>query len=165
MRGEITCALRLTGQSSRLELHHSWVPLQRHHPLPQSSQLTFLRSRVPPCNSPSLKGMFTRGASLVAQLVKESTCNAGDPSSISGSERSPGEGNGYPLQYSGLENSMDCRVHRITKSQTQLSDFHTQGHVWCQPTSIQCCCSTGGLWSHTTRPKPEPCHQVFRQVT
>ena len=56
--------------------------------------------------------------SLVAQLVKESACNAGDPSSISGSERSPGEGNGYPLQYSGLENSMDCIVHGITKSQT-----------------------------------------------
>ena len=36
----------------------------------------------------------------------------------------PGEGNGYPLQYTGLENSMDCIVHRVTKSQTQLSDFH-----------------------------------------
>ena len=40
---------------------------------------------------------------------KESTCNAGDPSLIPGSGRSPGEGIGYPLQYSGLENSMDCR--------------------------------------------------------
>ena len=38
--------------------------------------------------------------------------------------RSPGEGKGYPLQYSGLENSMDCIVHGVTKSQTQLSDFH-----------------------------------------
>ena len=38
---------------------------------------------------------------------KESTCNAGDPGSIPGSGRSPGEGKGYPLQYSGLENSMD----------------------------------------------------------
>ena len=36
----------------------------------------------------------------------------------------PGEGNGYPLQYSGLENSMDCTVHGVTKSRTQLSDFH-----------------------------------------
>ena len=34
------------------------------------------------------------------------------------------EGNSYPLQYSGLENSKDCRVHRVAKSQTQLSDFH-----------------------------------------
>ena len=39
-------------------------------------------------------------------------------------ERSPEEGKGYPLQYSGLENSMDCVVHGVTKSQTRLSDFH-----------------------------------------
>ena len=39
-------------------------------------------------------------------------------------ERSPGEGKGYPLQHSGLENSMDCVVHGVTKSQTRLSDFH-----------------------------------------
>ena len=38
--------------------------------------------------------------------------------------RSPGEGKGYPLQYSGLENSKDCIVHGVTKSWTQLSDFH-----------------------------------------
>ena len=38
--------------------------------------------------------------------------------------RSPGEGKGYPLQYSGLENSMDSIVHGVTKSRTQLSDFH-----------------------------------------
>ena len=41
---------------------------------------------------------------------KESACNAGDLGSIPGLERSPEEGKGYPLQYSGLENSMDCRV-------------------------------------------------------
>ena len=40
------------------------------------------------------------------------------------SGRSPGEGNGYPLQYSGLENSMDCIVHGVAKSQTRLSNFH-----------------------------------------
>ena len=55
---------------------------------------------------------------------KESACNVGDLGSIPGLGRSPGEGNGYPLQYSGLENSMDCIVHWVTKSQTQLSDFH-----------------------------------------
>ena len=49
---------------------------------------------------------------------KESGCNAGDPGSIPGSERSPGEEKGYSFQYSGLENSMDCKVHGITKSQT-----------------------------------------------
>ena len=55
---------------------------------------------------------------------KESTCNAGDLDLILGLERSPGEGKGYPLQYSGLENSMDCIVLGVTKSQTRLSNFH-----------------------------------------
>ena len=55
---------------------------------------------------------------------KESTCNAGDLGLIPGLGRSPGEGNGYPLQYFGLENSVDLTVHEITKSQTRLSDFH-----------------------------------------
>ena len=55
---------------------------------------------------------------------KESACNAGDLGLIPGLERSPGERKGYPLQYSGLENSMDCIVHGITKSRTRLSDFH-----------------------------------------
>ena len=51
---------------------------------------------------------------------KESACNAGDLGSISGLGRSPGGGKGYPLQDSGLEDSMDC----IAKSGTRLSDFH-----------------------------------------
>ena len=55
---------------------------------------------------------------------KESTCNAGDLGSIPGLERSPGEEKGYPLQYSGLENSMDHIVHGVTKSQTRFSAFH-----------------------------------------
>ena len=55
---------------------------------------------------------------------KESACYVGDLGSIPGLGRSPGEGNGYPLQYSGLENSMDCIVHGVAKSRTQLSDFH-----------------------------------------
>ena len=49
---------------------------------------------------------------------KESAHNAGDLGSISGLERSPGEGKVYPLQYSGLENSMNCIIHWVTKSQT-----------------------------------------------
>ena len=47
----------------------------------------------------------------------------GDLDSIPGLGGSHGEGKGYPLQYSGLENSMDYIVHRVTKSQTRLSDF------------------------------------------
>ena len=54
---------------------------------------------------------------------KGSDCGAGDLGWISGLGRSPGEGKGYPFQYSVLENSMDYVVHEVTKSQTQLSDF------------------------------------------
>ena len=55
---------------------------------------------------------------------RESACNAGDLGSIPRLGRSPGEGKGYPLQYSGLENSTDFIVHGVTKSWTRLSDFH-----------------------------------------
>ena len=55
---------------------------------------------------------------------KESTCNAGDRGLIPGLGSSPGEGKGYPFQFSGLENSMGFIVHGVTKSQTQLSNFH-----------------------------------------
>ena len=63
---------------------------------------------------------------------KESTCNVGDLGSIPGFRRSPGERKGYPLQYSGLENSMDCIVHRVAKSGTRLSEFHLyqKGELW-----------------------------------
>ena len=61
---------------------------------------------------------------------KESACNAGDVTSIPVSGGSPGEGNGYPLQYPCLENAMDrgawqATVHRVTKSQTRLSNTLT----------------------------------------
>ena len=56
---------------------------------------------------------------------KESDCNVGDLGSIPGLGRSPGEGKGYLLQCSGLENFMDCIVHGVTKSHIQLSDFHS----------------------------------------
>ena len=49
---------------------------------------------------------------------KESAFSAGDLGSIPGLGRSPGEANGYPLQCVGLENSMDCIVHGVAKSQT-----------------------------------------------
>ena len=54
----------------------------------------------------------------------------GDLDSVPGLRRSPGGGNSYPLQDSGLENSMDCIVHGVAKSQTRLSDFHFQEHYW-----------------------------------
>ena len=70
------------------------------------------------------------GASLVVQRLKclPAACNARDPGLIPGLGRSPGEGNGNPLQYSRPENPMDggawqAKVHGVTKSWTQLSDF------------------------------------------
>ena len=72
-------------------------------------------------NAPILKG-FPGGS-----VGKESACNAGDLGLIPGLGRSPGEGNGNPLQYSCLENPMDrgawrATDHGVTKSQAQLSD-------------------------------------------
>ena len=66
-------------------------------------------------------------ASQVALVVKNPPANTGDSGSIPGSGRSPGGGNGIPLQCSCLENSMDRRarqvtVHGVTKSQTRMSD-------------------------------------------
>ena len=69
----------------------------------------------------------TYGGFLGGSAGKESACNAGDLGSIPGLGRSPGERNGYPLQYVCLENSLDrgawrATVHRGAKSWTQLSD-------------------------------------------
>ena len=71
---------------------------------------------------------------------KESARNARDLGLIPGLGRSPGKGEGYPLQYSGLENSVDCIVHGVAKSWTQLSGFqkkkkvcicYSQIHIFC----------------------------------
>ena len=61
---------------------------------------------------------------------KESACSEGELGSIHGLGRSPGEGKGYPLQYSGLENSMDCIVRGVTKNWTQLSGSHSLTYVY-----------------------------------
>ena len=62
---------------------------------------------------------------------KESACNAGVPGLILGLGISPGEGKGYPLYYSGLENSMDCIVHGLAKSRTRLRNFHLHSFNKC----------------------------------
>ena len=56
----------------------------------------------------------------------------------------PGEGNGYPLQYSGLENSMDSIIHGVTKSQTGLSNFHF--HFSASLTLLKPLCGSQKLW-------------------
>ena len=66
--------------------------------------------------------------------VKAPACNAGDLGSIPGLGRSPGEGNGNPLQYSCLENPMDggawwATVHGVTKRWTRLSDFTLKAYI------------------------------------
>ena len=69
---------------------------------------------------------------------KASACNAGDLGSILGSERSPGEGNGYPPQYSCLENPMEspwqAAVHRVAQSWTRLKQLSTHARV-----NMACC--------------------------
>ena len=91
---------------------------------------------------------------------KVSACNAGDTGSVPGSERSPGEGNGNPLQYSCLENPMDrgawrSSVHGVTKSQTQLSDFtftftlytHIKLNLWAVHLKLTLHCKSTALQS------------------
>ena len=84
------------------------------------------RRTVSPLKARTQQGDMAKGVMLEPCFPggsegKETACNAGDPDLIPGLERSPGEGNGSPLQYSCLENSMDrgtwwARVHGITKS-------------------------------------------------
>ena len=61
---------------------------------------------------------------MVAQLAKNLSAMQETLVRFLGQEDPLGEGTGYPLQYSGLTNSMDCIVHGVTKSGTRLSDFH-----------------------------------------
>ena len=73
----------------------------------------------------------------------ESTRDAGDLGSITGLGRSPGERKDYPLQYSGLDNSMDCVVHGVAKSLTWLSDFH---FLSCLLEGVLCVCRYRLWW-------------------
>ena len=87
--------------------------------------ITFLKSQKSMASYSKQKEGFPGGSK-----GKESACNAGDSGSVPDSGRSPGEGNGYPLQYSYLENSMDrgawwAIVHGIAKSRTQLTNALT----------------------------------------
>ena len=72
------------------------------------------------------KGQATHSSilGLTGSAGKESACKEEDLGSIPELRRSPGEGKGYPLQYSGLENSMDWIVHGVTKSRIGLSNMY-----------------------------------------
>ena len=85
--------------------------------IPGSRRYSWRRDRLP---TPVFLGFPCGSAG------KDSTCNEGDVGLIPGLRRFPGEGKGYPLQYSGLENSMDCIIYGVSKSWTRLSDRHFQ---------------------------------------
>ena len=108
---------------------HCTSPLPRVHSLPWGSLLVFYILRVYTfCGYSTFCGFIMTYGLPWWLRCKESTCNAGDTCSIPASGRFPEEGNGNPLQYSCLENSMDRAawwatvVHGVSKGQTWLSD-------------------------------------------
>ena len=123
-----------------------WVVIFFSRDLPDSGiRLAFLHCRwfftaEPPGKFYSLLNTYiwTQGFPD-SSAGKESACNMGDLGLIPGLGKSCREGKGYPLQYSGLENSMDCIVHRVAKSRMRLSDFHF--HIWTHLiTAVYCWC-------------------------
>ena len=101
----------------------SLVPLPSLKPALTSGSSWFTYRRLMACIHLIISAYIYMGFPC-GSAGKESTCSVGDLGLIPGLGRSPGEGKGYLLQYSGLENSMDCIVHGVSKSLTQLSDFH-----------------------------------------
>ena len=89
---------------------------------PPAMQETWFNSWIR--KSPWRRDRLPTPVFLGGSAGKESTCNAGDLDSISGLGGSSGGGKSYTLQDSGLENSMEYIVHGVTKSWTQLSNFH-----------------------------------------
>ena len=80
-------------------------------PAVQETLVQFLRQEGP------LEKRYATHSNILGLPCWPDACNVGDQGSIPGLVRSPGEGKGYPLQYSGLENSMDCIVHGVAESQ------------------------------------------------
>ena len=111
--GTVIFAFLLSGKKIHLQCRRPWFNSWvgkihwRRHRLPTPVFLGF------PCGSAG----------------KESARNAGDMGSIPGLGRSSGGGNSYPLQCSGLENSVDCIVNGVAKSWTRLSNFHFQFNI------------------------------------
>ena len=106
------------GASPVAQLIKNPPAMQRRRPGfdPWVGKIPWRRERLP---TPAFLG-FPGGSD-----GKESACSAGDLGSVPGLGRSPGGRKGCPLQYSGLEKSMDCIVHGVAKSWTRLSDVHS----------------------------------------
>ena len=108
-------------------------------------------------------------ASLVTQRAKNA-CSVGDPGLIPGWRRSPGEGNGNPLQYSCLENSTDGKawqatVNGLARSWTRLSNTFTQGHIQLN-INLHICGIQSELWEGKCCPWREKHHKKsIGQVT
>ena len=105
------------GDAIKMQVRSCHSSAQRLHRLCISSWVRKIRWRRDRLPTPVFLGFSCDSAG------KEFACNARDLGSIPGLGRSPGEGKGYPLQYSGLENSMDCIVQGVAQSCTCLSDF------------------------------------------
>ena len=117
---------RPPGEGISYPLQYSWTSLVaqiiKNPPAMQETRFSFWVGKIPWRRDKLPTPVFL---DFPCGLTgKESACNAGDLDSIPGSGRSRGEGKGYPLQYSDLENSMDCIIQWVTKSRTRLSDFH-----------------------------------------
>ena len=123
----------LTTFKYAIDYYHSWASLVaqlvKNPPAMQDTPVRFLSWEDP--------GIWRRRDRLPTSVFldfpgdstgKESTCNVGNLGSVPGLGRSPGEGNSYPLQYSDVENSMNCIVRGVTKSWTELSNFHFHYH-------------------------------------
>ena len=98
---------------------------------PPTTFFTFSLKISCPKPSPEMSKLLASSQDFPCGLAgKESACNAGDLGSIPGWGRSPGEGKGSPLQYSGVENSMDCIVHGVAESRTRLKRNTTPIALW-----------------------------------
>ena len=118
-----------------------WPNSWNSHPFPQIAGILLLLISLrnyPPLSNPPVG--FPGGSE-----VKASACNAGDLGSIPGSGRSPGEGNGNPLQYSCLENPMDRRAYGLQSTGSQRV-----GHDWSDSahTHVFSCILVSNSWGH-----------------
>ena len=115
------------GEGIGSPFQYSWASLVaqlvKNPPAVQETLVWFLGQEFPWRRDRLLTPVFL--GFLGGSVGKEFACSAGDLGSVPGLGRSPGEGYCYPLQYSGLENSMDYIVHGVTKNRTRLSNSHT----------------------------------------
>ena len=126
-----SCPQSLSVFSNELALHIRWPKYWGFSfSISPSSEYLWKVTMLLKSSSKTIPQNYTIGyfGFPCGSAAKKSVCNAGNLGLIPRLERSPGEGKSHPFQYSGLENSMDCRVHRVAKSQKQLSDFHSFIH-------------------------------------